>query len=125
MDKTSWKARIISALEEIGMNKPQFSLVVDTLAEILEQRDKAFAEFLESGAKSCIVKTSDRGAQNISKNPQLLIWMDLNDTCLQYWKELCLSPASLKRLSVEAQNADKGSILEALLATLSADPEHE
>lgn len=122
MDKSAWKARIISALDEIGMDKPQFSLIVDTLAEILEQRDKAFNEFLESGAKSCIVKTSDRGAQNISKNPQLVIWLDLNNTALMYWKELCLSPASLKRLSVEAQKeADQGSILEALLSKLTAE----
>lgn len=120
MDKTSWKERIFVALDEIGMNKPQFVLIVETLAQILEQRDKAFAEFIESGGKVCISKTSDRGSVNIAKNPQLVIWKELSDTALLYWKELCLSPASLKKLSIEAQRGvDNGSILETLLAKLT------
>lgn len=118
MDKIAWKARIIEALDEISMNKPEFTLIVETLAEILEQRDRAFAEFVESGAQICIIKTSDRGAKNPGRNPCLAIWMELNNTALQYWRELCLSPAAFKRISAEAQKTDSG-ILEALLAKMA------
>lgn len=120
MDKSDWKKKIKKAMDDNGIEKSRFSMVVDTLADILEQRDNAFEEFINSGGDACIVKTSDRGAKNIAKNPQLMIWLDLNNTALAYWRDLGLTPAGLKKINSESvQNKGGGNGLEAILARIS------
>lgn len=101
MKKNAWKRRIIEATKEAGTYKPAFTQVIDSLAEILEQRDSAYMQFLESGGQACIEKITDRGSRNIGKNPRLLVWDDLNRTALAYWRELGLSPAALRKASSE------------------------
>lgn len=118
MDKSQWKDVIINALTDIEMNLPQFSMIVDTLAETLEQRDKAYQEFLDSGAQIGVVKTSDRGAKNIARNPILSVWMDLNAAALQLWRECCLTPAAFKKVSLSAMHAADRNSFDKLLEKL-------
>lgn len=94
-------------MEEAGTYKPAFDSVIDTLATILEQRDAAYNEFLDSGGQTCIEKISDRGARNIAKNPRLQAWQDLNNTALAYWRECGLSPGSLRKISAEEMKSQK------------------
>lgn len=117
MDKKEWEKTIKAAMAENGLDKPGFSLVVESLAEILAQRDKAFEEYINDGGKPCIIKTSDRGAKNIAKNPQLLVWLDLNNLALQYWRECCLSPAALRKISAEIFTR-AGNDFDAIIAAL-------
>ena len=119
MDRIEWEKRIKAAMAEAGLDKPQFALVVESLAEILAQRDKTFAEYIKSGGQACIVKTSDRGAKNIAKNPYLSLWLDLNAAALSYWRECCLSPAALRKISAEALNGtDKNTVFDKMLELL-------
>ena len=121
MKKSAWKKRIISQMETAGTYKPAFDSVIETLAMILEHRDAAYQQFVESGGEVCIIKTSDRGAKNIAKNPRLQVWQDLNNTALAYWRECCLSPAALRKISAEVMsgNTDTGSVLDALLKKIT------
>lgn len=99
------------------MYKPSFEPVINTLAEILEQRDKTYDEFIEGGGQSCVERVSDRGSVNMSKNPLLSMWCELNRDALAYWKDLCLTPAALKKVNEDAMKKPKISALsEALRA---------
>lgn len=116
MDKTEWKKSIQSMTEGVGTYKPEFDSVIDTLADILEQRDRAYQDFIDSGAEIVITKISDRGAENVGKNPRLTIWSDLNTQALSYWRDLGLTPAGLKRINETAIHAEvKESALELAL----------
>jgi len=119
MDKSEWKNVIIGEMTASGVYKEGlYDSVIDTLAGILEQRDKTYSEFIKSGGKSCIMKTSDRGAKNVTQNPFLKIWVDLNELCLAYWRELMLSPSSLRKATAAGQT-QQGNVLEELLAKIS------
>ena len=102
-----------------GTYRQEFDSVIDTLADILEQRDRAYQDFIDSGAETVITKISDRGAENIGKNPRLQIWSDLNTQALSFWRDLGLTPAGLKRIDEAAiKNEKKESALEKALKNL-------
>ena len=85
----------------------------------MEQRDRAYQDFIDSGAETVITKISDRGAENIGKNPRLQIWSDLNTQALAFWRDLGLTPAGLKRIDEAAiKNVKKESALEKALKNL-------
>lgn len=107
-------------MKKAGTYQKHFDPVAGALAEILEQRDHAYEEFIEGGAQLMVEKTSDRGAVNMIKNPLLGTWNELNITALQYWRECGLTPASLKKLNEAAMKQDKGSSLQAALEKLSS-----
>lgn len=116
MDKKAWQKCIRSMMDGVGTYRPEFDSVIDTLADILEQRDRAYQDFLDSGAEVVIKKVSDRGAENVGKNPRLQIWADLNAQALAFWRDLGLTPAGLKRIDETAiKNENKESALEAAL----------
>lgn len=121
LKKPSWKRTIIAAMKEAGTFQPAFDSVIESLATILSQRDSAYNEFIEAGGQACIQKISDRGSVNIAKNPRLLVWNDLNNTALAYWRECGLSPASLKKISSEIMTEKTGDVIEALLEKITSD----
>lgn len=101
-----WKAKIVKACKAAGTYKEYFDPVVSTLAEILEKRDAAQKEFIESGARIMIEYTNKAGATNYVQNPLIRLINDLNRDALTYWKELGLTAASLKKIN---ESAIKGS----------------
>ena len=117
MNKAEWKEKIIETTKDIGTFRDEFvGGVIDALAEVLEQRDRAYMDFLESGAEIVVEKTSDRGAKNLSKNPRLVVWSELNTQALAFWRELGLTPAGLKRINEMAiKGEEKESALEKAL----------
>ena len=102
MKKQSWKGRITAACEEAGTYQPGFEAIIETLADILEQRDSAYKQFVKEGAHAVVEHTSDRGAVNAKINPLLTVWDTLNKTALAYWKELGGTPAGLKKITNDA-----------------------
>ena len=104
--------------ESVGTYRPEFLPVINTLADILEERDNVRAQYRKEGSRPVITKISDRGAVNSGKNPLLTAWEDLNKDALAYWKELGLTPAGLKKLSYDALH-DQNSGLEQLLEGLT------
>ena len=85
MTKTKWRNKIKKACTEAGTYQKYFDHVIDTLAGILETRDKAQEKFEISGGNPVIVHTNKAGAQNVVKNPALCVVMECNTQALAYW----------------------------------------
>ena len=118
MRKTDWKKKIIEQCKNVGTYQDAFLPVIDTLAGILEQRDKTHAEFTGSGGKSVIYYTNKAGAENMTKNPLLIMWDDLNKSALAYWRDLGLTPSGLKKIDEKALKPKKSSALAEALKDL-------
>lgn len=121
MSKTKWKNLIIKQLTALGLQNDAYESAVESLAAILEQRDKTFDEFQKSGGKSVIEYTNKGGSTNMTKNPLLVLWDDLNKTALAYWRELGLTPSSYKKLTgtgAKQEESKKG--LAAALASIES-----
>jgi hypothetical protein len=117
--RATWKSKIKKQMIAVGTYNEAFDPAIDTLADILEQRDAALQEFLDSGGEACFEHVSDRGAVNIKKNPRLIVWQDLNTQALAYWRDLGLTPAGLKKLNdAVLKAAKKGTPLEEALKGL-------
>lgn len=119
MEKTEWIRKIKAACRKAGTYQPQFRYVIETLAQIMEDRDKVHEQYVSSGAHPTIIHTNKAKEQNIVKNPMLVMELDLNAQALAYWRDLGLTPAGLKKLNadvVKDKTASDG--LEKLLAGL-------
>lgn len=85
------------------------------------QRDATRKEFEDGGGKSVIEYTNKGGATNMSKNPLLVMWDEMNKTALAYWRELGLTPSAYKKLTgdgVKKESNQKG--LAAALAEIES-----
>ena len=102
MKKKTWKDRITEACEQAGTYQPNFEAIVETLADILEQRDAVFKQFVDEGSEFVVVHKLDRGNENKKINPLLQVWDNLNKTALAYWKEHGGTPAGLKKITNDA-----------------------
>lgn len=121
MSKTKWKNLIKKQLTALGLQNDAYGSTVESLAAILEQRDKTFEEFQQNGGKSVIEYTNKGGSTNMTKNPLLVLWDDLNKTALAYWRELGLTPSSYKKLTgtgAKQEESKKG--LAAALASIES-----
>lgn len=117
MTKTRWKSRIKKACNEVGTYQKSFDAVIDTLAGILERRDKALEEY---DGTLIIEHTNKNGSTNKEQNPLIRLINDLNRDALAYWRELGLTPAGLKRINDAAvKGSKKPSALEKALEKLS------
>lgn len=117
MTKKSWKNKIKKACEDVGTYRPAFDYVIDTLAGILEARDNAQEKFDEMGGATVVKHTNKGGSTNIVKNPALVVIDDLNKTALQYWRDLGLTPAGLRRIDEKAMKPQRAnSLAEAMKA---------
>lgn len=99
MTKGKWKQIILGQMDALDVQKEAYEPVINTLASILEQRDKTLKEFKKSGGLSVVSYTNKGGATNNSKNPLLVMWDDLNKSALAYWRELGLTPSSYKKMT--------------------------
>lgn len=102
MKKEYWFRKLVQQCENIGTYKEHFNPVIDTLAQILEDRDAARQQYIDNGAKPIIDRHTERsGEVNKTKNPSLMLINDLNTQALAYWRELCLTPKSFKDFKAE------------------------
>lgn len=90
------------ACKEAGTYKPYFEHVIDTLAEILEKRDEAMDAYNMSDDEKIVTEVKQKTGLVKVKNPLVAIWEDLNKLALNYWRDLGLTPAGLKKLNEEA-----------------------
>lgn len=118
MTKTKYKDIILAQLQQLGTYESTYDNVIESLAAILEQRDKTMKEFKAAGGKSIIEYTNKGGATNTVKNPLLVMWDDQNKTALAYWKELGLTPSSYKKITGEApKKSEKKGLVNILAET--------
>ena len=102
----------------LGVQNSAYNSAIETLAGILEQRDRTFKEFKGSGGKSVIEYTNKGGSTNMTKNPLLVLWDDLNKSALAYWRELGLTPSSYKKMTGDTVKKEKAGGLAAALASV-------
>lgn len=113
MDKAEWINRIKESMDKVGTYDEGFDDVIATLASVLEKRDALENEY---GAEPAIVaRTNVKGATNLEQNPAFRLINDLNRDALSYWRELGLTPKSLRTINDEAM---KGGKLDALTEAL-------
>lgn len=118
MTAKQWADEVRAQAKAVGTYREAYEPVVMTLATVLEQRDRAYADYIEDGARPTIEKESDRGAKNVGINPKLRAWQDLNAQALAYWRDLGLTPAGLKRIDEKATKAPRKSALAEALESL-------
>lgn len=115
MTREEWVGIIEDQMSALGIELNHYSPAVNTLADILEQRDRTKEEFIESGGMSVIQHTNQGGSTNMTKNPLLVLWDDLNKSALAYWRELGLTPSSYRKMTGDAPKKEKVSGLAAAL----------
>lgn len=118
MTAKKWENEVRAQAKAVGTYREAYEPVIMTLATVLEQRDRAYADYIKDGARTTIEKTSDRGAKNVGINPKLRAWQDLNAQALAYWRDLGLTPAGLKRIDEKATKAPRKSVLAEALESL-------
>lgn len=118
MKKKTWKSKIKKSCTDAGTYRPFFDAIIDELAGILERRDLAEEEFINSGSHVIVEHTNKNGSTNLEQNPALRLVNDLNRDALTYWKELGLTPAGLKRLGEQVTNKEDDIGLGDVLADL-------
>jgi hypothetical protein len=102
MKKAQWSKRIRQATVDAGTYRTYFEDAIESLAIIMERRDEVEKVYIEQGSQPIIIHTNKGGADNMVKNPALVLWDDLNKTALSYWRDLGLTPAGLKKLKEDA-----------------------
>ena len=120
MTKLKWKTLILQQMAALHVQNEAYDSAVETLAAILEQRDKTAKEFKASGGKSVIEYTNKGGSTNLTKNPLLVLWDDLNKSALAYWRELGLTPSSYKKMTGGAPKDEPLSGLAKALESIEA-----
>ena len=112
MTARAWKTKLKKLMEAVGTYKPAFEPTIQAAAELLEQRDLVYQQFIEEGSQAMITKTTDRGFKNTAENPLLRTWREMQAQALKYFQELGLTSASLKKINESAIKG--GSELSAL-----------
>ena len=98
MTAKQYKRAIEKKLKENNTYLPAFDTSISVLSEMLEERERVYTEYINTGARPVIEFTSDRGAVNLKPNPLLKQWQELNAGALLYLRELGLTAAGLKKL---------------------------
>lgn len=110
MTRKTYVSRITDACKKTGTYQPAFDQVISTLAQILETRDKAQADYEATGTNPVIARKLGSGEIQMVKNPYLQTIMDLNNQALAYWRDLGLTPKGLKTINDQTikEAANKG-----------------
>lgn len=96
MKARTWRKRIIASMKAIGSYQPAFNMAIDTLAQILEMRDQAAAQFVADGGMMMKTRMNRVREENAYKNPLVSVIDDLNRQALAYIKELGLTSRSFR-----------------------------
>ena len=118
MTANQWKNLIKRQLSALGQTEKAYDSVISTLADILEQRDAVYQEYIDAGCEPVREYTNKGGNTNLTNNPLLVLWDDLNKSALAYWRELGLTPSSYKKMTGDAPKKEKGGGLAAALKSL-------
>lgn len=117
MNRDEWREKIRQSCTNAGTYQPCFDDVIETLAGILSKRDMVEETW---DGEVVVEHTNRNGNTNKEQSPAVRLINDLNRDALAYWKELGLTPASLKRINETAmKEKKKESALEKALKNLA------
>lgn len=111
MTAKQWKILIKKQLTALGQTEKAYDSVVSTLADILDQRDSVYQLYIDGGCEPVREYTNKGGNTNLTKNPLLVLWDELNKSALAYWRELGLTPSSYKKMTGDAPKKEKATAL--------------
>ena len=120
MTAVQWKRLVKKQLTALGNEEKAYDSVISTLADILEQRDAVYKQYRDVGCQPVREYTNQGGATNITKNPLLVLWDDLNKSALAYWRELGMTPSSYKKMTGDGPKKERPRGLEQALAKIEA-----
>lgn len=120
MNKEEWKKEIVKACKKAGTYEVFFGSVIDTLSQIMETRDKAHEQYVQSGGHPTIIHTNKAKEKNVVKNPILVMENELNAQALAYWRDLGLTPSGYKKLDGKIEKDSSGA-LEKIIASISEE----
>ena len=112
MESEKWRRKIKDNLKKLGTYDAAYNSVINTLADTLEQRDKVYGNYKKNDEDMIVEYTNKAGKTNMVTN-------ELNKTALSYWKELGLTPSSLKKIG-GARPEEKPTGLAAALASIES-----
>lgn len=118
MTKNKWREVITKSCQSAGTYRDYFDSTIDTLAEILETRDKCQKQYKAEGSQPIIMKMNVKGSEVAVRNPLLDTIITLNSQALTYWRDLGLTPSGLKKISEKALEEKKGKGLAELVADM-------
>ena len=114
MKKKEWLKVIKEACERAGTYSEEYESTIDTLAGIMEIRDRAQERYEADGAEPVVEYTNKAGHTNLRKNPALQVITDQNAAALSYWRDLGLTPAGFKKLDGDAIKKSSASFEDVL-----------
>ena len=117
--KIEWNNRITEACKNAGTYQTYFDDVIDTLAGILENRDRAQEQFEAMKCQPIVQHTNKGGNTNLVKNPALVIINECNAQALTFWKELGLTAKSFQAMQSNGFKKPEAT-LEEVLANIGA-----
>lgn len=100
MTKAKHKEIVVQRMKSLGVYKPEFECAIDTLAGILEDKDRNRKQWRKDGMEMVIEYTNKGGSTNKSKSPYYLNDLQYNEQILKYSKALGLTPIDAIRLGV-------------------------
>lgn len=118
MTKKKWVETLTDACMAVGSYKPEFSIAIEEVAEILEEKDRIYARYKKEGRQSVVEYTNKFGAKNMIPNPLLKQIADQKKLSLPYLRDLGLTSAGLKKLNEDALKGKKKSALGEALKSL-------
>lgn len=110
----SWAITIRRLMKKAGIYQPHFEPTIKQLGDIMDRREKAYAEWKEQGEEFQVVQTNSRGAENYVVNPLVTRIEHADETALQYWDKLGFTAKSYKGL-VDTSGKDDKPGLESIL----------
>ena len=117
-----WQKMTIDICNSLGTYRDEFLPMIETLSDILAERDRVYDQYVKEGSETLVIKESYTGVQNLIKNPLLATWEDLNKDALTYWRDLGMTPAGLKKLNASVVSVKAASAgIEQILAGLESD----
>ena len=96
--KADWRNRIIQSCKDASTYQTYFDDVIDTLAGIVENRDRAQEQFEAMKCQPIVQHTNKGGNTNLVKNPALVIINECNAQALTFWKELGLTAKAFQAM---------------------------
>ena len=110
MSRKSYRDRIVARMMSLGTYREEFDLAIDSLANIMDSRDKAYRMWQKSGGDFYV-----SGEKMDRTHPLLKEWENLNTQALAYMKELSLTHQAMKRRAEASESLKtKTTLFEAM-----------
>ena len=121
MTKEEWKKIIEDQICFDKSNIASFQTTIIILAEMLEERDRIYKAYVDTGAEPVVTFKSDRGAENLKQNPLLRQWQEINTAVLAYLRDLGITPAGLRKLQGQLSDGPARVSAEDIMAKIRSE----